>query len=353
MNTKGWGLKPLLAACMVTLIALTAACSSSSEPGATSTPATMTGPLATVAPQAAQEGQVVWYTAYSDDVIDAVQEAWGKEHPDIRLDAVRIGTGEMSTRFSGETSSGVHTADVLTIGDSSMLRDNADWFTPLTKDLLPSLVDYPADDQQGGFLSTNLTAQVIHYNTDTVTEADAPKTWRDIADPKWKGQCIMVDPRSFPGAMSWAKQLRDAYGDDFMRQVAAQGCSITDSGVPGVQELAAGAHALSYTNVPGHSKQIRAQKGPVAVAYMTQPPYPAQAHYLAIPAQAPHPNAARIFAEWLISASGQEVACLDVYNSENPKALGCLPAPTNGKPEQIENIPQAEQDELVSLLGLS
>jgi iron(III) transport system substrate-binding protein len=353
MRTRSWRLRPLIATSVIVLVAITSACSSSSEPGTSTTATPVTGPMATVVPEAAKEGQVVWYTAYSDDVIDAVSAAWATQHPDIRLDAVRIGTGEMQTRFSGETSSTVYTADVLTIGDSSMLRANPAWFTPLSNDLLPSLADYPADDQHGGFLSTNLTAQVIHYNTDLVTEADAPKTWRDIADPKWKGQCILVDPRAFAGAMSWAKQLRDAYGDDFLRQMAAQGCSITDSGVPGVQELAAGAHSISFTNVPGHSKQIRAKGGPVAVASITQPPYPAQAHYLAIPAKAPHPSAARLFSEWLISVPGQEVACLDVYSSANPKAKGCLAPPTNGKPVQIEDIPQTEQAQIVALLGLS
>jgi iron(III) transport system substrate-binding protein len=297
---------------------------------------------------------VVWYTAYSDSVVQSVVEKWQATHPDVRLDAVRLGTTDISARYTGEAQKGVQTVDVITTGDTTMMRISPQYFQNLSKTDLPAIGEYESGNVGKNYVTTNLTLQDLQYNTGKLSGTAVPSSWQGITAADLKGKGIMVDPRAFPAAMSFYRQLQEAYGDGFLRSLGQQHFRVTDSCEPAAQQVAAGGGNLAFPCVPGHSVDLRAQKAPIAIADLKNPPYPAQSHNLAIPAKPAHPKAAKEFAQWLLSSEGQESVCLKVYSTTNTQAKGCIPLPTDGPIKQYDadQISKADQDKIVQLLGL-
>jgi iron(III) transport system substrate-binding protein len=182
----------------------------------------------------------------------------------------------------------------------------------------------------GYFYPTSATNHFLVYNTRKVAEADAPRRWTDLLDPKWRNQVALPHP-AFSGCGGvWVVGLRKAYGWKYFEDLAKNNPRIGRSFVDPVTLLTAGECMVGPG--PANSAFPAIAKGnPIGFVY------PADGCSLcvspsAIPAIAPHPNAARLFLDWML---GAEYSRLSVERGSEALRAGLPPLPGHQPIDQL------------------
>lgn len=240
-----------IAALAALLLGLAAAgCGSSDDSGDTATAAKVTGPLAQVYDQARDEPRLVWYTSADPSRNDAVVAAFEQRYPGVEVEALRLATGPLATRYEQERDARIVNAGIVTLADPVFIARGLEqgWFTKLAKDELPSVRALPKRYFHDGVATASIVVLGISWNTNVV-EGDPPATWEDLLAPEYKDQILLGDPRNVPAYMALARIWQEHYGDEFLERLAAQNPTLVDSIVPGTQQLAAGQKAVAIPNV--------------------------------------------------------------------------------------------------------
>lgn len=281
-----------------------------------SSPAEDAGPAGDAKPDSAEQelvaaaeadGSLTWYSVLPDASVEATVKAFESQFPGVKVNALRLSSGPMATRYSQERSAGANPADVMTISSPDFFREAYEkkWFETSLEDL-PALEDWPEEYYNEGRATTGLLPLLIGYNTDQVPESEAPDDWEQLLDPQWKGKMFLGDPRTVPAYLALAELWRQEYGEDFLRKFAQQDYTIVSSIVPGSQELAAGGGALVVPNSHTVLAPLIEQGAPVAASDFPSPTTGVE-YVSAIATEGPKPAAARLFMNFLLSEEGQAV----------------------------------------------
>lgn len=303
---------------------------------------------------AATEGQLNLYSSLPPLNTQRFIASFEKKYPKIKVSFITLISGTMFSRYTAEVESGVKQADLLLSGSSALYQQRPELFQPLTTRNVPGLAKFPANvrAKNESYMVVMVTPHFITYNTRLVSAADLKahlRSWKDIADPFWRGKLAIVDPMSTSTVMSWLRTLRGAYGDDWVRDVSKNNPRYVDGGTSGVQQVAAGAYFLAMPTASGHSTAIRSKGAPLALAEIEGPAHGIESS-VAMPKQPVHPNAALLFANWLVTPDAQDTNCPD----QVPLYAGLGGACANLSKEHIGSvdvIPEADQKSLMSLLG--
>jgi iron(III) transport system substrate-binding protein len=146
---------------------------------------------------------------------------------------------------------------------------------------------------------------------------------------------------------AWYVVVRKAYGDDFMRKIGAN-ARFSPSVVPGLQQVAAGSAAIYVPSAHQVHVELAAKGAPIEEAFLE--PTVTSDNQLAIVAKAPHPNAARLLFNFILTPEGQAINNKDGF-SPLPNVPGTRPAPKTETMESDEVLRQTPQ--IISLFGLS
>jgi iron(III) transport system substrate-binding protein len=182
-----------------------------------------------------------------------------------------------------------------------------------TRDVLasyrsPSAEGIPAAliDPEGYWTGFSARMRVIAYNTKTVTPKDAPQSIFDLADPKWKGQVAMADPRfgstSFHVAALYALAGNEKM-DDFFRRLKANGVRIVDGNSVVRDLVARGEVKVGLTDTDDVNVAIEDGQ-PVGMILPDRDGLgvPVMPNMVSMIANAPHPEEARKLIDYLLSA---------------------------------------------------
>jgi len=141
-------------------------------------------PTMASAGSAGHEGEVVVYTAAQSTIVQAIGPMFEKK-TGIKVQFVEAGTGEVLKRAQAEKASPL--GDVFWALAAEPLAANAGLLEPYTvADDAKINAIYKKGMAGGRVNPNNVTPMVIVYNKKLVSEAEAPKTWKALADPKWK-----------------------------------------------------------------------------------------------------------------------------------------------------------------------
>jgi iron(III) transport system substrate-binding protein len=155
------------------------------------------------------------YSPHGREMLQAFEKRFEAAHPDIDVQALDMGSQEVYERIRSERAN--PQADVWWGAPSNMFEKAAgdSLLAPFTPGWAASLP--PASrDPQGFWFGTYLTPEVIAYNSEAVSAADAPKDWDDVLDPKWKGKVLIRDPMA-------SGTMRTIFGMIVARSVRATG----------------------------------------------------------------------------------------------------------------------------------
>jgi iron(III) transport system substrate-binding protein len=259
---------------------------------------------------ARKEGELTWYTSYyTTETAQEVGAAFSKKYPGIKVNAIRTTIGVAWERLNMDLKGQRAIADVFStteIGHHVNLKQRG------------LLAKYKAEngpkvspefgklhDPDGHWYLTGASVVYMAYNKNKVKAADAPKRWSDLADPKWKGQLAISDPAFSSVSAIWVYQMSKLYGWEFLEKVAKNRPQIGRSMYDTVTLLNSGERSVAAQAV---NAEESAAKGNPLVAV-----YPEEGALLftwttGVMANARHPNAARLFIEFLLDVENAQIA---------------------------------------------
>lgn len=296
---------------------------------------------------AQEEGTVVFLHA-PPALEEVVAQQFGEKYG-ITVEATRVLSTELEQRYSAEAEAGVVSADVVLTTDTGFVESSVEngWMLDLNAAGIPGYPgDFPEEFRRGPTAIPLATYFGIGYNTDLVSEEEAPTEWEDLLDPRWQGQIITPDLNSAIVWMQLWDVLERELGSDFVQGVGEQDLIVIDVSVAALEALGAGEASLLIAT-PNLIASGADRGAPVAYRQPdlgVEVPFP-----LGLSADAPHPNAARLFVHWLLSDEGIQ-AVSEAASLPNIFDESTLPA----NPVVAErDVSQERQQELLSLLGLS
>jgi iron(III) transport system substrate-binding protein len=298
------------------------------------------------------EGRLTWYSsqeeATNQATADAFQEAYG-----IQVNWFRAASGPLTQRFVAEEEAGNHQADVFNVADESFFRgvEGTGMFEPLDELGIPALANYPAEFRSEEFTTISISPLVFGYHTGMVSEDELPDSWDDLLEPHWDGRLMLVDGRNVPTFLGLYWHWLDWYGENFVTELFQErGHTIVDSSVSGSQQLAAGAQPGILPVLRGLILPLQAEGAPVE--YLVFDQTTGVEMLAAVSANAPNPNAARLFYHWLISEEGQAAFVgTQEASSVLPNVPGAVDLPSGYEPQNLAGV-QADRQRLFDLMGV-
>lgn len=254
-----------------------------------------------LAATAATKGPVIWYESSPRDQAEKISQAFAKRFPGVRLQHTRdAGGAGIGGRVIQESQANARTADILT-GSASVI-----W--QLVNRNLVARQDWPALGVASGVASTPYTIAsttaiyVILSNKQQVSDAEAPKNWADLADPKWKGRVglwIRAEPQ-LSLASVWGEQRTTEY----IGQINAQNPFLFKSTFPLAQQIGSGEVPVGLGLY--HAAQPPIQRGAPIRVQVTDPVATTTLHSAVISAGR-NQEGGLLLALWLATAEGARV----------------------------------------------
>ncbi len=300
---------------------------------------------------AKEEGTVTWYSSLPQATTDRLAEAFEEKYG-IKVKTVVLASSLLTSRISSEHAAGSYEVDVLNAADPLFMKQTMrdGWFATVNADDLPNLETWPSeyffDD---AYALVNIQPQGISFNTDKVS-ADEVDTWEKLLDPKFKGQIFYSDPRVTKSWLVMADLLYEEFGPEFLEKLAAQDLQVVDSPVSASQNLAAGSGMVLFSNLRAVVDPLIEKGAPVELVFPS--PTTGVEQFTAVMERAPHPNAARLLMDFLISEEGQKIMNAKTGSSPRGNLEGTLPLPEGYVQTNFERADE-RQDELLELLGLA
>jgi len=275
--------------------------------------------LATLVKRAQAEGTLNFYTVPPDAsvrrVVDAFTKRWG-----VKATWTRFGTAALQDRFGSEATSGNPGADLVLVSNSPWVgfAQQKGWIIGPSKAGIPGWPSgkvpplYPPKFlTNAGSAIVQLQPSGIMFNKNQVSASEAPKTWDDLLDPKWKGKIILTDPTSSPAFVDlwWAVMKRNG-GVGYLQKLRAQATRLYPGVAPLTQALASGEAAIAVPGVPAIFAPLAASGAPIGMNTPTTATTGPEAT-IGITKDAKHPYAARLFAYFLLTPGGQNLLDAD------------------------------------------
>ena len=254
---------------------------------------------------AKKEGRVVIWGPTDGIVYEKMQELLDKQYPGIKIEHFESIPEPLVQRIIAENQAGKPAAvDIIQSGSLRALRPLID------RDLLAS---HPGWEKDFGldavyanhrFVGAYNLALPISYNSKAVSAKDAPKSWEELAEPKWKGKKIIIEARLVPFAMlgtEWGKEKAMALVNKILGQqpiIVQGGTTVANALAGGQVSIAVGTYAFTIEGL---------KKRGASVDWIAPSPLPVLTSAEGVLKTAPHPNAARFFAGWMGTAEAQKI----------------------------------------------
>jgi ABC-type Fe3+ transport system substrate-binding protein len=255
------------------------------------------------------EGQVTWYTTLIINVgVRPLVAAFEKKYPGIEVRYSRADSGPTAVKVLNEASAGKLQADIV---------DGTDSLPPLRRAGLlakyspASAEKYPAamQDPEGYWHATLVYFLTPAFNTALVPPATAPKTIKELLDPKWKGKMAWTTSRgsggpAFVGAV--LQSLGEADGMAYLKALARQDIANVNVAARALLDQCAAGEYPIVLNIFNHHAAMMATKG-APIDWIKLDVIGAPMQVSALLKDAPHPNAGKLFLDFMASSEGQTI----------------------------------------------
>ena len=306
---------------------------------AASLPRTARADLKALEDAARAEGALTWYTGQTDaETAELLGRTFTARYPGIKVAVIRT-TGQVAyQRLLLDIKNKTPQCDVFSTTDISHMpalkeRKELSEYTPENAARL--MPQFSALSDPGFSYVTNAGRYFLIYNSKHVKPEDSPKKWTDLLDPRWKGLVGTGHP-AFSGCTGvWCVAMRKLYGWEYFEKLAKNNPRIGRSAVDPVTLLIAGEVHVALASANTTYRMIE-RGNPIAINQ------PSDGLSLcvtpsAITANAPHPKAARLFMEWLLS---EEYSRIVAGDGSEPLLIGVPSRPDSPPLATQKVIPQ-------------
>jgi iron(III) transport system substrate-binding protein len=256
--------------------------------------------------KAKAEGKVVWYTSTPLPQAQKIANAFEKEYG-IKVELFRSGGSAVLRRFQQEIDAGRIAADVLTTSDpaaAAMLGRKGVFvaFKPKNFDKVPDA----AKDKDGFFVAQRLNLMTNYLRSDKVPEADEPKTWNDLANPKYKGKMVIGDPSFTSLLVSVVGMMSKERGWGFYEKLRANDTMVVQGNQQAADMLKRGERLIAVGALDSYAAEDRNAGHPMKTLYPSDGVFVIPSPTSVVKGS-PNPNAAKLFAEYNISDEVQKI----------------------------------------------
>lgn len=276
-------------------------------------PATQPGPPAVAADTvdvevAKKEGSVVWYTSTPLRQAETVGKAFEAKYG-FKVEVFRSGGEQVLQRFFTELSAGKVNVDLLTASDPGAFNDMIKKnqlvkFRPANFDKVPR----GSRNEDGYWVAQRLNLVTLAFRSDKENEAEMPKKWADVADPKYKGKLVHADPSftALANAIVATFSRDSSKGWGYYEALKKNDLLIVQGHQQLAQILSTGERTIAAE--AGDSDMWDLRRKGIAVKSV----YPEDGVFViaapsGVVSGSPHPNAAKLLAEFMLSDEAQKL----------------------------------------------
>jgi len=252
---------------------------------------------------AKKEGTLSYWTTMSLPQSKQVVDAFRKKYPFIKTELYRTGGDAMLNKILTENRAGRHAWDVTVASGDKFSLFMKNKLVGLYRSTEAKNITTDLVDKKGYWTGYYVNPYALGYNTQMVKKEDVPKTYEELLDPKWKGGKISIDNTAytflFGLIMAWGEEKAVSY----FKKLAAQEPVPMRGNTNRVQLVMAGEYPLIIAYAP--TIQRSTSKG-APIDWVPLEPVPVQVNAVLFSAHAPHPNAGKLFIDFMLSEQGQK-----------------------------------------------
>ena len=272
---------------------------------------------------ARKEGEVVWYTSMSLTDFPKIVGAFEKAVPYVKVRANRLTQSTVITKIDTEARAGLFAVDV--VGSAPVEMWELKQRGHSAPYLSPELKAFPAGsyDPQGFWSSFEVTPIVLAFNTKLVPQDEAPRSYQDLLQPKWKGKMNMGSDE-----YAWYSVMLDGMGKakglEYMKALARQQLHIPgSSSIMRLQLMLAGESAITIAARGRRATEYKEKGAPID--YRLLDPYPAEPNALTLMRRSSHLHASILFIDWILSEEAQSLMAQQIPRLTLRKGVKQIP----------------------------
>lgn len=271
--------------------------------GSSSSSGPVEGSWGDVVAAANKEGSVMLYSSQKPANLEALKAAFNGKYPDISMDFVRGTDAEINPRIETENKTGKGIADVHMLTDAGWIQNAAD-SGAYSADLVGPALEAPAYEPDKSvindrFFLSSAAVFALGWNTNAVP--GGLTTPQDILNPAYKGKIGIVNPTGIASYVDLYRYYAKTYGEDYWEKLAALEPRVYPSALGVAQALTSGEVVVSPSVQP-----LVTEVDAGAPVNWELPPTPwGTPWYSQVVGVAPHPNAAQVLADFMVTAEGQ------------------------------------------------
>ena len=273
---------------------------------------------------AKKEGKLLIYNGTGFPIVGKIAEAMQKD-TGIQVEVLVGRATEIRERIRIEQSTGRTVASLSYSGYTTMFTQMQEgvWQDtgplPNQKEALPELVSIG----KGQLVFGSVGLYALLYNTSLVKESEVPKSWKDIADPKWKDKILSDDLRAAGAGNVFFEATLKAFGREFHEKLAANKPVFSRNFPESERRVARGEYALY---IPFNISEYVSLRGlPIKAVQLAE-----GGAYIALGGailkDAPAPNAARVWLNYMLGPKGQALLAEEGFKPAVEKYASGAPA---------------------------
>ena len=253
---------------------------------------------------AKKEGKLVIYTSMTVDQAQKLNDAFKAKYPFIQPSMFRAVGERLLTKIMAEAQAGKYDFDVVQSAETQayfLKKKNllAKYVSTEVKNVQKTFVD-----SDGYWAAVYMMPNVIGYNTRLLKRNEVPRSDEDLLNPKWKGKIGMDHTK--PEWFSWKlKRMGEEKGLAYMKKLGAQEFKLYAGLTILTSLLAAGEFPLVLNTYLHNVEDVRRKGAPVD--WVAQDPVFTKFQPIGVGSKAAHPNAAKLFVDFMLSEEGQRI----------------------------------------------
>ncbi|HEX2930510.1 MAG TPA: extracellular solute-binding protein [Candidatus Binatia bacterium] len=254
---------------------------------------------------ARKEGSFKYYSISATDLISGYIKGFTSRYPFIKAEFWRGSGNKLVVRTMMEHRSGRLDADMITVGTENILALKRSGI--LARYRSPEAINFPKEqiDKDGYFHSDSLGIASIAYNHRLVKKEEAPKTYHDLLDPKWKDS-VSIDMEPERALLAWLIAWGEHKTRDFIQKLLANGAAVRRGHSLQGQLLCAGEFKIASEIYPDGILRMKQNGCPATLVFANPTPALSGGNF-GIYVNTPHPHTAALFLDFVLSAEGARI----------------------------------------------
>jgi iron(III) transport system substrate-binding protein len=257
---------------------------------------------------AQKEAALIWYSGGDRDPTQEMLNGFAKKYPFIKPELVRASSSELATRVEAEIAANRVQGDVFEYSTEYLTTD---------LDRRGEILDYNSSEyahfpaqfaKPGHWAATGVSTILIMVNTNKVDAANMPAGWSDLAKPYWRNKLVIDNLEVSGTGYNWLYDIVGPSGPgwDLVEAIGKNKPSLERGHAGMAQKVAAGEYAAAIEMSDFHLYALRSRTPSVPLrGIWPKEGEPREVWTAGIYKRAPHPNAARLFIDFLLSQEGQ------------------------------------------------